>query len=99
MSVKPFLDTNILVYAFSSNDPRTQKAISLLADGGIVSIQVLNEFVNVSRRKLFRDWEEIEAALDFVGYLTARKRFGPCRRQFNAQRHPFHQPADARDLG
>ena len=66
MSVKPFLDTNILVYAFSSNDPRTQKAISLLADGGIVSIQVLNEFVNVSRRKLFRDWEEIEAALDVL---------------------------------
>ena len=51
MNDKPFLDTNIIVYAFSSNDPRSEKAETLLTAGGIISVQVLNEFVNVSRRK------------------------------------------------
>jgi predicted nucleic acid-binding protein len=69
VSVKPFLDTNILVYAFSSDDPRTNIAASLVANGGLVSIQVLNEFVNVSRQKLLRDWGEIEAALDVLNSL------------------------------
>jgi predicted nucleic acid-binding protein len=63
MSARPFLDTNIVVYAFSQNDPRTAKAEALLAAGGIISVQVLNEFVNVSRRKQGRDWEEIQNAL------------------------------------
>jgi predicted nucleic acid-binding protein len=63
MNAKPFLDTNILVYAFALNDPRSSCAEALLAAGGVVSVQVLNEFVNVSRRKLRREWAEIEDAL------------------------------------
>jgi predicted nucleic acid-binding protein len=66
MNVKPFLDTNILIYAFASNDPRSEKAEALLAAGGVISIQVLNEFVNVSRRKLRREWPEIEEALSLL---------------------------------
>jgi len=60
MTDKPFLDTNILIYAFAKNDPRSEAAEVLLAAGGVISIQVLNEFVNVSRRKLARGWGEIE---------------------------------------
>ena len=63
MSGKPFLDTNIVVYAFSANDPRSEKAEALVAAGGVISVQVLNEFVNVSRRKRLRDWDEIQGAL------------------------------------
>jgi predicted nucleic acid-binding protein len=63
MNGKPFFDTNILVYAFASNDRRSDRAEALLAAGGVISIQVLNEFVNVSRRKLAREWPEIDAAL------------------------------------
>jgi predicted nucleic acid-binding protein len=48
MNAKAFLDTNIIIYAFSSNDPRRDKAEALLHAGGIISVQVLNEFVNVS---------------------------------------------------
>lgn len=66
MNAKPFLDTNILIYAFASNDPRSDAAETLLAAGGIISIQVLNEYVNVSRRKLAREWAEIE---DVLGVL------------------------------
>ena len=63
MNAKPFLDTNILIYAFALRDPRTEKAEGLLAAGGIISVQVLGEFVNVSRRKLGWDWPAIESAL------------------------------------
>jgi predicted nucleic acid-binding protein len=66
MNGKPFLDTNIVVYAFSSNDSRNVKAEALLEAGGIISVQVLNEFVSVSRRKQRRNWNEVN---DAVGAL------------------------------
>ncbi len=69
MNAKPFLDTNILVYAFTSNDPRSEKAEMLVAAGGIISVQVLNEFVNVSRRKHHREWDEIKEILGVVKTL------------------------------
>ena len=69
MNVKTFLDTNVLIYAFASNDRRAAKAEALLAAGGTVSIQVLNEFVNVSHRKLGRKWPEIESALGILRTL------------------------------
>lgn len=69
MSAKPFLDTNIIVYAFSTNDPRSRKAEALLEGGGVISVQVLNEFVHVLRRKQGRDWPEIVEALDLLTIL------------------------------
>jgi predicted nucleic acid-binding protein len=69
MNAKAFLDTNIIVYAFTANDPRSEKAEALLAAGGVISVQVLNEFVNVSRRKNRRDWGEIQDALSVLRTL------------------------------
>jgi predicted nucleic acid-binding protein len=63
MNAKPFLDTNVLIYAFAADDRRSPKAEELIAWGGTVSVQVLNEFANVSVRKLLRSWEDVEAAL------------------------------------
>jgi predicted nucleic acid-binding protein len=60
--VKAFFDTNILVYTATS-DAKKQKAVDCLARGGCVSVQVLNEFVHVARRKLRHDWPQIELAL------------------------------------
>ncbi|WP_293857665.1 PIN domain-containing protein [uncultured Alsobacter sp.] len=62
--MKTFFDTNVLVYA-SQADPKGTVARALLAEGGVVSVQVLNEFVSVSRRKLRRAWPEIETAVGF----------------------------------
>ena len=39
--MKPFLDTNILVYAALSDDPRRPTAERLLAAGGTISVQVI----------------------------------------------------------
>jgi predicted nucleic acid-binding protein len=60
--VKAFFDTNILVYTATS-DKKKLLAVKCLGLGGIVSIQVLNEFVHVARRKLRHDWPQIERAL------------------------------------
>jgi predicted nucleic acid-binding protein len=57
-----FLDTNIVVYA-SVDDWRTDRALAILADPFHISVQTLNEFTNVMRKKLKRDWVEIEEAL------------------------------------
>jgi predicted nucleic acid-binding protein len=69
MPASPFVDANILAYAFSSNDPRSAKAEALLDTGATTSVQVLNEFVNVLRSKQDREWNEIEDALGVLKTL------------------------------
>ncbi len=63
-----FLDSNVLVYAFTE-DPRTVTARTLLARGCTISIQGLNEFTNVARRKLGNSWDEIRDALAVIRSL------------------------------
>ena len=46
-----FLDTNVLVYALAENDRRSARAEELLEAGGIVGVQVLNEFTSVALTK------------------------------------------------
>jgi predicted nucleic acid-binding protein len=69
MSARNFLDTNVLIYAVAKNDPRASKAEAILANGGIVSIQSLNEFVSVARRKLGMPWKEVKEFLDLICIL------------------------------
>jgi predicted nucleic acid-binding protein len=58
-----FLDTNVLVY-LASGDPATSEiAERLVARGGAISVQVLNEFANVARRKMGLSWGEIHRFL------------------------------------
>lgn len=54
-----FFDTNILVYAQQDGD-KGNKARALVAAGGVLSVQVLNELAAVARRKLGKNWEEID---------------------------------------
>jgi predicted nucleic acid-binding protein len=63
--VTPFFDTNIIVYAFLDVAKR-ERALELIASGGIISAQVLNEFTNVARRKRQRDWADIERAVSVL---------------------------------
>jgi predicted nucleic acid-binding protein len=69
MSDKAFFDTNVLVYVVGQKDERTPKADALVAKGGVISVQVLNELASVSRRKLGMSWEEIGDALAAVRIL------------------------------
>ena len=59
---REFLDSNVLVYAFTS-DPRATRAQEFLERGCILGVQGLNEFTNVARRRLGMTWGEVREAL------------------------------------
>jgi predicted nucleic acid-binding protein len=69
MNGKVFFDTNVLIYAMALGDPRRDRAQQLLAQGGIVSVQVLNEFAAVARRKMGMPWKDVVEALDTIRVL------------------------------
>ena len=70
MTISAFLDTNVLVYLLSSTPAKAARARVLLADANVVSVQVLNEFALVARRKHAMDWNDLEATLEeFRTYL------------------------------
>jgi len=71
--MSPFFDTNVLLYAVTPEDPRAERARLLLADGGLISVQALNEFTNVARRKLGQPWGEINEKLGAVRALCEVK--------------------------
>jgi len=66
---RPFLDSCVLLYSLSLNDPRAAIAEDILASGGILSVQVLNEFAAVARRKLNLSWSEVREALAAIQAL------------------------------
>jgi len=69
MSDKAFLDTNVLVYTLGERDGRTPVAEALLATGGVISVQVLNELASVANRKLKMSWRDVTVALDAIKIL------------------------------
>ena len=66
MSSDRFLDTNILVYAHREGDYRTTIARQVLFEGGVVGVQVLNEFASVARAKLGFSWPQVQEAIDNI---------------------------------
>lgn len=60
--IRQFFDTNVLLYAFK-DDQRSGMARELVASGGVIALQSLNEFVNVARRKLEFDWPAVHHAI------------------------------------
>ena len=69
MSDRAFLDTNVFVYAIIQDDPRSHDAEKLISAGGRVSVQVLNEFAAVVRRKTNMPWGEVQLALESIQVL------------------------------
>jgi predicted nucleic acid-binding protein len=67
--VSVFFDTNIIIYA---QQPNAKGAVArgLLAKGGVVSVQVFNEFASVSHRKFGRSWAEIAEAINDIVAVT-----------------------------
>lgn len=65
MSGRIFFDTNVLVYAYSSDDlVKKQTALLLgISPDRWLSTQVLIEFVNVFTRKLIVSWPDVQTSL------------------------------------
>lgn len=63
---RPFFDTNVLAYLASADTRKADIAQSLLARGGTISVQVLNELANVGRRKMGLTWPETQDFLSMI---------------------------------
>jgi predicted nucleic acid-binding protein len=64
-----FVDSNVLLYIASGNETKAAKAEDIIATGGSISVQVLNELANVARRKMQMSWAETNAFLDPIREL------------------------------
>ena len=56
-----FFDTNVLVYIASGDPVKADRAEAIVGDGGVISVQVLNELTNVARRKMLLSWPDTAA--------------------------------------
>ena len=65
---KTFFDTNVLLYLLSEDEAKADRAEELIANGAVISVQVLNEFAAVASRKLGMSWSEIR---DVLGPIQA----------------------------
>ena len=72
MSAADFFDTNVLLYLLSA-DARAERAERLVAAGGIISVQVLDEFAAVAGRKLAMRIAEIKIVLSSIRALCTVK--------------------------
>jgi predicted nucleic acid-binding protein len=61
---KAFFDTIVLLYLLSEDEAKADRTEALIAGGGVISVQVLNEFTAVASRKLGMSWREIQDTLD-----------------------------------
>lgn len=61
---RPFFDTNVVLYLLSGDGRKADVAEALLAQGGLVSVQVLNEAASVCLRKLKLPWSEVHELLN-----------------------------------
>ena len=64
MTAEPaFFDTNVLLYLISSDRRKADRAEELVAQGGTISVQVLNEMTHVMRRKAGMGWDAVRDIL------------------------------------
>ena len=67
----PFVDTNVLVYLMSLDADKAARAEAVLAGRITISVQVLNEFANVARRKACMAWPELVQLLADIRQFAA----------------------------
>ena len=65
MPDKVFIDTNVLIYGYSEDEPdKRQRAIDCVRSGEAwISTQVLNETINVLKRKFSLSYSQIREAV------------------------------------
>ena len=69
VATEPFIDTNILIYLLSEDSTKADVAQELLRARGVVSVQVLNEFVSVAMRKLGLRLDEVQELLGAIRHF------------------------------
>jgi predicted nucleic acid-binding protein len=64
-----FFDTNVLLYLLSADHAKADVAERLVGSGGVISVQVLNEFASVATRKHRMQLPEVREVLRTVQKL------------------------------
>jgi len=64
-----FFDTNVLVYIASDDATKADRAEEIIGNGGVISVQVLNELTNVARRKMRMAWPDTRSFLSVLRSL------------------------------
>ena len=64
-----FFDTNVLVYLASADPVKADRAEEMIRNGGVISVQVLNELANVARRKMRLTWPDTRGFLSLLRSL------------------------------
>lgn len=88
-----FLDTNVLRHLLSADETNASRAEEIIAGGGIIGVQVLNEFASVAIRKLGL-W--LREAKEILGVVRAACEVVPVTIETHnlameiAERHGFH---------
>ena len=70
MTAAVFADTNVLLYLLSADATKAARAEAVLAGRIVISVQVLNEFANVARRKLGLPWPALRQMLADIGHFA-----------------------------
>lgn len=60
---RAFFDTNVLIYLITDDAQKAERAEELISEGGVVSVQVLDEFVAVAIRKFGKPWNQVRHTL------------------------------------
>ncbi len=66
VETKVFVDSNVLVYTVGPDLAKAQRANEIMDLQPLVTVQVLNEFVNVTRKKLKLDWIVVRDGLEHI---------------------------------
>ena len=65
-----FFDSNVVLYSASDAPAKANRSDELLATGGWISVQVLNETVHVARRKMKLEWVRVHNFVDTISALV-----------------------------
>ncbi|NOX84577.1 MAG: PIN domain-containing protein [Chlorobi bacterium] len=68
MKDKAFLDTNVLIYAYSVTEPDKRIVAIELSENTtpFISTQVIQEFSNILYKKFDLNWDQISSAIDEI---------------------------------
>lgn len=61
-----FLDSNVILYAYSDDERKKTIAKTLLKESPCISVQVINEVINVSTRKFGLSRQEIREVFELL---------------------------------
>jgi predicted nucleic acid-binding protein len=86
MSAPPFFDTNVVLYAFTPSGDKTITAEHILVQGGVVSVQVLNELTSVSCTKFKMSWDEVKQVVQSTTMVCPNPRALTYHTYLEAQR-------------